>query len=100
MFAEAIFPGLVSGIVHDCLHAPLPIEVAVTDRIMNGLACTYRHLGKFDDALILQENVLEIRQRVLPEDDLDVGESGGLNPTVTIYMFKLSTDSAFFQSWL
>ena len=83
MFAEAIFAGLVSGSVRDCLHAPFSIEVTVTDQAMHGLACAYQGLGKFDDALKLQENVLEIRRRVLSEDDLEVGESGGLHPTIT-----------------
>jgi hypothetical protein len=65
----------------------LPIEIAVTDQVMSGLAITYYNLGKFHDALILQENVLEkISQRALPEDELDVGESSGLNPTITVYV--------------
>ncbi len=77
----------MSGIVHDCLHAPFSIEIAFTDQPMHGLACVYLDLGKFDDALILQENVLEIRQRVLPEDDREVGESGGLLPTITTCVY-------------
>ena len=41
---------------------------------MNNLAATYFNLGRHADALAMQERVLEIRRRVLPEDHPDIGE--------------------------
>jgi hypothetical protein len=38
------------------------------------LANTYGWLGMHSDALVLKERVLELRQRVLPEDHPDIGE--------------------------
>ena len=41
---------------------------------MNNLGNTYRLLGRHEDALAIFEQLLEIRRRVLPEDDPDIGE--------------------------
>jgi hypothetical protein len=40
---------------------------------MNNLATTYSHLGRNQDALVLQEKTLEFRRRVLPENHPDIG---------------------------
>ena len=41
---------------------------------MNNLASTYSALGRHDDALAMEERVLEFRRRVLPESHPDIGE--------------------------
>ena len=41
---------------------------------MNNLALTYSALGSHDDALAMNESVLELRRRVLPETHLHIGE--------------------------
>ena len=41
---------------------------------MNNLALTYSALGRHDDALAMQERVLELVRRVLPENHPDIGE--------------------------
>ena len=41
---------------------------------MNNLAETYSALGRHDDALAMQERVLEFRRRVLPENHPLIGE--------------------------
>jgi hypothetical protein len=41
---------------------------------MGNLAQTYSDLGRHEDALAMQERVLEFRRRVLPEDHPDIGE--------------------------
>jgi hypothetical protein len=41
---------------------------------MGSLAETYYYLKKYDDALALEEEVLLMYRRVLPEDHPDVGE--------------------------
>ena len=40
---------------------------------MNNLANTYRALGQYQDAVVLQEKTLEFRRRVLPENHPDIG---------------------------
>jgi hypothetical protein len=40
---------------------------------MNNLAATYGELGRYQDALLLQEKTLEFRRRVLPENHPDIG---------------------------
>ena len=45
---------------------------------MSNLAMTYGALGRHADALVLQEQVLEFRRRVLPEDHPDIGEVDGM----------------------
>ena len=40
---------------------------------MGSLAITYRALGRYQDALVLQEKTLEFRRRVLPENHPDIG---------------------------
>jgi hypothetical protein len=40
---------------------------------MHNLADTYNGLGRHQDALILQEKTLELRQRVLPPNHVDIG---------------------------
>jgi len=44
---------------------------------MHNLACTYSALGRHEDALVLQERVLEFDRRVLPENHPDIGELHG-----------------------
>ncbi len=41
---------------------------------MNNLAATYAALGRYADALVAGERVLEFRRRVLPENHPDIGE--------------------------
>jgi hypothetical protein len=40
---------------------------------MSNLAATYSHLGRDQDALVLQEKALEFDRRVLPENHPDIG---------------------------
>ena len=44
---------------------------------MCNLSCTYSELGRYRDALELQEKTLEFRRRVLPENHPDIGIYGG-----------------------
>ena len=41
---------------------------------MSHLASSYSDLGRHEDALAMEERVLEFRRRVLPEDHPDIGE--------------------------
>ena len=41
---------------------------------MGNLAATYYALGRHSDALAMQESVLELYRRVLPEDHPEIGE--------------------------
>ena len=41
---------------------------------MGSLAGTYSALGRHSDALAMEESVLELRRRVLPEDHPWIGE--------------------------
>ena len=41
---------------------------------MGNLAETYSALGRHEDALAMNERVLEFSRRVLPEDHPDIGE--------------------------
>jgi hypothetical protein len=41
---------------------------------MTSVALTYSALERHEEALVLYEAVLEIRQRALPEDHPDIGE--------------------------
>ena len=41
---------------------------------MGNLALTYSALGRHEDALAMQERVLEFSRHVLPEDHPDIGE--------------------------
>ena len=41
---------------------------------MGNLAQTYSALGRHDDALAMEERVLEFRRRVLPENHPSIGE--------------------------
>ena len=41
---------------------------------MGNLAQTYSDLGRHEDALAMQERVLEFRRRVLPPNHPDIGE--------------------------
>ena len=45
---------------------------------MNGLAVSYADLGRHADALVLREQALELRRRVLPEDHPSIGEVDGM----------------------
>jgi hypothetical protein len=40
---------------------------------MGNLALTYSDLGRYQDALLMKEKVLEFRRRVLPENHPDIG---------------------------
>jgi hypothetical protein len=40
---------------------------------MGNLAATYSHLGRHEDALVMEERTLEFRRRVLPENHPDIG---------------------------
>ena len=44
---------------------------------MNNLAISYDALGRYADALVLHEKVLELRRRILLEDHPDIGEADG-----------------------
>ena len=48
-----------------------------TGKAMSILAYTYSALGRHEDALVLEERVLEFRRRVLPENHPDIGELDG-----------------------
>ena len=41
---------------------------------MSNLASTYSDLGRHNEALAMDERVLEFRRRVLPEDHPSIGE--------------------------
>ena len=41
---------------------------------MSGLACSYSALGRHEEALAMEERVLEFMRRVLPENHPDIGE--------------------------
>ena len=41
---------------------------------MSNIAATYCALGRYKDALAMQESVLDLRRRVLPECHPDIGE--------------------------
>ena len=41
---------------------------------MGNLALTYSALGRHEDALAMEERVLEFRRRVLPENHPHIGE--------------------------
>ena len=41
---------------------------------MGNLASTYSNLGRHNEALAMNERVLEFNRRVLPEDHPDIGE--------------------------
>jgi hypothetical protein len=41
---------------------------------MGNLAVSYSALGRHEDALAMQERVLEFSRRVLPENHPDIGE--------------------------
>ena len=45
---------------------------------MCDLVASYGLLERYAEALVLEEQVLEIRRRVLPEDHPDIGEIDGL----------------------
>jgi hypothetical protein len=40
---------------------------------MGNLATTYSDLGRYQDALVMKEKVLEFRRRVLPENHPEIG---------------------------
>ena len=42
---------------------------------MHNLADTYNGLGRHEDAVVLQEKVLELRRRVLPPNHEDIGSA-------------------------
>ena len=41
---------------------------------MQGLACSYSDLGRYDEAVEMGEKTLEFKRRVLPENHPDIGE--------------------------
>ena len=42
---------------------------------MANLSTTYAYLGRYQDALVMQEKTLEFQRRVLPENHPDIGAS-------------------------
>jgi hypothetical protein len=44
---------------------------------MNNLAATYSALGRFSEAVELQEKVMAFWRKVLPEDHVDLGAAMG-----------------------
>ena len=42
---------------------------------MANVAATYSDLGRYQDALVMQEKTLEFQRRVLPENHPDIGAS-------------------------
>jgi hypothetical protein len=40
---------------------------------MGNLAATYNYLGRYQDALVLNEKTLEFQRRVLPENNSSIG---------------------------
>ena len=46
----------------------------VRGKAMGNLAGSYSKLGRHEDALLMQERVLEFRRRVLPENHPSIGE--------------------------
>jgi hypothetical protein len=55
---------------------------------MGNLACSYSDLGRHDDALAMEERVLEFRRRVLPENHPSIGE-GRVGSGVPSFWFLL-----------
>jgi hypothetical protein len=45
----------------------------VPGEAMNNLGVAYFELGRHQDALILREKTLELRQRVLPDNHFQIG---------------------------
>jgi hypothetical protein len=62
--------------MHFLCHCPfLKKRSIVSDVVMNSLALEYCLLGRHQDALVLQEKVLEVRRRILPVDHSDIGDA-------------------------
>lgn len=59
----------------------------VSDRVMNSLALEYCLLGRHKDAMVLQEKVLEVRRRILPVDDSDIGDAHALCLTLRVWLW-------------
>jgi tetratricopeptide (TPR) repeat protein len=55
---------------------------------MSNLAFTYFELGRYQDALVLQEKTLEFRRRVLPENHPDTGVMGFCLLVLTWYLTR------------
>jgi tetratricopeptide (TPR) repeat protein len=51
------------------------LTLSVLGAAMGNLALTYSALGRYQDALVLQEKTLEFHRRVLPENHPDIGTS-------------------------
>ncbi len=48
-------------------------DLSTPGNIMNSLADTYVHLGRYQDALAMGEQTLEFRRRVLPANHPEIG---------------------------
>jgi hypothetical protein len=78
---------------------------------MGNLAMSYSNLGRHEDALAMEERVLEFRRRVLPENHPSIGE-GRVGSGVPSFWFLLIVClfclpppphfifTALFQRWL
>ncbi len=55
---------------------------------MGNLAASYSALGRHEDALAMEERVLEFRRRVLPENHPGIGE-GRVGNGVPSFLFLL-----------
>lgn len=49
--------------------------ISLSGVAMHNLADTYNGLGRHQDAVLLQEKVLELRRRVLPPNHEDIGSA-------------------------
>jgi hypothetical protein len=54
---------------------------------MNNLATKYDELGRHEDALLLFQKSLEIRQQVLPKNDPQIGKNATLS---CVYIFNMT----------
>jgi hypothetical protein len=48
--------------------------IVLAGTAMDNLAASYSNLGRYEDALAMEEKVLEFSRRVLPENHPDIGE--------------------------
>ena len=62
---------------------------------MGNLADSYSSLGRHVDALVMQERVLELYRRVLPENDPEIGEGHVQSDACTRLVDCEGTGSAY-----
>ena len=56
------------------IHVFIDLTRSVLGDSMKVLACIYNSLGRCQDALVLEEKILDYEQRVLSENHSDIGE--------------------------